>query len=131
MQWIKKYIQHSFGPWCIKSHVYILGGDLINCPTSFQSICLTNSQIYRSDCCPFNPIMIALVDVFALCFYFFLLQRADCIADLIMLGRGLALLSWGSLLAMPSQYHGLVIQKLLQMFKKTYAYRLYSHSGLA
>lgn len=38
-----------------------------------------------------------------------LLQGADCIADLIMFGR--AVLSWGRLLALPSQYCGLVSRK--------------------
>lgn len=89
------------GPLCIKLHVNISG---INCPILFQSICGTNSQIYRSGLCPLNLIMIALVDVFALCFYLFIsFCSADCIADLIMFGRVLALLSWGSLLALPSQ----------------------------
>lgn len=40
---------------------------------------------------------------------------ADCIADLIMSGKVWALASWGSLLALPSQYHGLVIQKQMQI----------------
>lgn len=48
-------------------------------------------------------------------FFFLFLQSADCIADLIMFGRVGAPVSCGSLLALPSQYHGLVIRKQLRI----------------